>query len=113
MLRPVKDMKLSAADRRGGRQGLRARQSACVVVVVSGRPLILDPAQLRQIDALVAAWLPGSEGAGVADTLFGERPFTGKLPVTWPRTLDQEPINVGDAVRPALPVRLRAAYQAR
>jgi beta-glucosidase len=48
------------------------------------------------MDALVAAWLPGSEGAGVADTLFGARPFTGKLPVTWPRTLAQEPINIGD-----------------
>jgi beta-glucosidase len=69
----------------------------CVVVVVSGRPLIIDPQQLGRIDALVEAWLPGSEGAGVADTLFGDRPFTGKLPVTWPRTLDQEPINVGDA----------------
>ena len=33
----------------------------------------------------------------MADTLFGRRPFTGKLPVTWPRTLEQEPINVGDA----------------
>ena len=66
-------------------------------MIVSGRPLIIEPAQLNEIDALVEAWLPGSEGAGVADTLFGVRPFTGKLPVTWPRTLDQEPINVGDA----------------
>ena len=49
----------------------------CVVVVVSGRPMILDPAQLSQMDALVAAWLPGSEGAGVADVLFGKRSFTG------------------------------------
>ena len=67
------------------------------MVVVSGRPLIIEPAQLAPIDALVAAWLPGSEGAGVADTLFGVRPFTGRLPMTWPRTLEQEPINVGDA----------------
>ena len=69
----------------------------CVVVVVSGRPLIIDPQRSSQIDGLVAAWLPGSEGAGVADTLFGTRAFTGKLSVTWPRTLAQEPINVGDA----------------
>ena len=48
------------------------------------------------MDALVASWLPGSEGDGVADVLFGERPFTGRLPMTWPRTLEQEPINVGD-----------------
>ena len=68
----------------------------CVVVVVSGRPLILQPRQLREIDALVAAWLPGSEGEGVADDLFGTAPYTGRLPVTWPRTLAQEPINIGD-----------------
>jgi beta-glucosidase len=43
-----------------------------------------------------AVWLPGSEGEGVADTMFGRRSYTGKLPMTWPRTLAQEPINVGD-----------------
>jgi beta-glucosidase len=48
------------------------------------------------MDALVEAWLPGSEGEGVADLLFGRTSNTGKLPVTWPRTLAQEPINVGD-----------------
>jgi beta-glucosidase len=74
-----------------------AAAAKCVVLVVSGRPLIIDPAQLGEIDALVASWLPGSEGEGVADVLFGRRPFTGKLPVTWPKTIDQEPINVGDA----------------
>ena len=67
------------------------------MLVVSGRPMIIPPDLLGQIDALVASWLPGSEGAGVADVLFGTRPFTGKLPVTWPRIVDQEPINVGDA----------------
>jgi beta-glucosidase len=45
----------------------------------------------------VASWLPGSEGAGVADVLFGKRPFTGRLSMTWPRSADQVPINVGDA----------------
>ncbi len=95
VLRPVKDMQLSAADK-AAVDRVCAAAKRCVVVVVSGRPLILDRTQLRGMDALVAAWLPGSEGAGVADTLFGERPFTGKLPVTWPRSLDQEPINVGD-----------------
>ena len=58
-----------------GRQGLRGGEARASVVVVSGRPLIIDPAQLGEIDALVAAWLPGSEGAGVADTLFGTRPL--------------------------------------
>jgi beta-glucosidase len=94
--RPVKDMQISAADR-ATIDKVCAATVKCVVVIVSGRPLIIDPQQLGRIDALVAAWLPGSEGAGVADTLFGNRPFTGKLPMTWPRTLDQEPINVGDA----------------
>jgi beta-glucosidase len=94
--RPVKDMQISAADR-AAIDKVCAATVKCVVVIVSGRPLIVDPQQLGRIDALVEAWLPGSEGAGVADTLFGDRPFTGKLPVTWPRTLDQEPINVGDA----------------
>jgi len=44
-------------------------------------------------DAWVAAWLPGSEGAGVADVLLGDYPFTGKLPYTWPRSNEQLPIN--------------------
>jgi beta-glucosidase len=94
--RPVKDMQLSAADKTAVDR-VCAAASKCIVIVVSGRPLILDPAQLDEIDGLVAAWLPGSEGEGVSDTLFGRRPYAGKLPVTWPRTLDQEPINVGDA----------------
>ncbi|MCW3065952.1 MAG: Beta-glucosidase [Solirubrobacterales bacterium] len=93
--RPVKDMQLSAADKATVDKVCAAARK-CVVVIVSGRPLILDPGQLSKMDGLVASWLPGSEGAGVADTLFGARPFTGKLPVTWPRTLAQEPINVGD-----------------
>jgi beta-glucosidase len=70
--------------------------SRCVVLVVSGRPLIVTD-QLGQIDALIASWLPGGEGAGVADVLFGRVPFTGRLPVSWPRTAAQEPVNVGDA----------------
>jgi beta-glucosidase len=66
------------------------------VVVVSGRPLILGAA-LDMADALVAAWLPGSEGAGVADVLFGDYKPTGKLSFSWPRSMAQIPINVGDA----------------
>jgi beta-glucosidase len=70
--------------------------ATCVVLVVSGRPQMLTD-QLDKIDALVASWLPGSEGAGVADVLFGKRPFTGQLSMTWPRSEAQVPINVGDA----------------
>jgi beta-glucosidase len=68
----------------------------CAVLVVAGRPQIVTD-KLGEIDALVASWLPGSEGAGVADVLFGRVPFTGRLPVSWPRSEAQEPINVGDA----------------
>jgi beta-glucosidase len=46
---------------------------------------------------VVASWLPGTEGTGVAQPLFGDKPYTGRLPDSWPRTMAQEPINVGDA----------------
>jgi beta-glucosidase len=88
-------MQISAEDR-AAIDKVCAAAKKCIVVIVSGRPLIVDPQQLHAVDALVAAWLPGSEGEGVADTLFGRTPFTGKLPVSWPRALEQEPINVGD-----------------
>jgi beta-glucosidase len=88
-------MQLSTADK-AAVDRVCAAAKRCVIVVVSGRPLILDSAQRDAADAIVAAWLPGSEGAGVADTVFGARPFTGRLPMTWPKTLDQEPINIGD-----------------
>ena len=73
-------------------QRLRPRCAHQVVVLVSGRPLILGDV-LETADAVVAAWLPGSEGNGVSDVLFGDYPFTGKLPYTWPATNDQLPIN--------------------
>ena len=67
-----------------------------VTVLISGRPLILGET-LEQSDAFVAAWLPGTEGQGVADVLFGDVSPTGKLGYSWPRSIDQLPINVGDA----------------
>ncbi|GAI76631.1 unnamed protein product, partial [marine sediment metagenome] len=48
---------------------------------------------LDQWDAFIAAWLPGTEGQGAADVLFGDYPFTGKLPYTWPRAMDQIPFD--------------------
>ncbi|CAF2118483.1 unnamed protein product [Brassica rapa subsp. narinosa] len=68
----------------------------CVVVVVSGRPLVMEP-YVDSIEALVAAWLPGTEGQGVADALFGDHGFSGKLPVTWFRNTEQLPMNFGDS----------------
>lgn len=62
---------------------VRARVERLILVVVSGRPLVLDEL-IPHCDAIVAAWLPGSEGGGVADVLTGRRPFTGRLPRPWP-----------------------------
>uniref|UniRef100_A0ACD5XC48 Uncharacterized protein n=1 Tax=Avena sativa TaxID=4498 RepID=A0ACD5XC48_AVESA len=67
----------------------------CVVVLVSGRPLVVEP-HIGAIDAFVAAWLPGTEGQGVADVLFGDYGFSGKLARTWFKSVDQLPMNVGD-----------------
>jgi beta-glucosidase len=93
--RPPKTMQLSEADTNAVNT-VCAQAARCIVLVVSGRPMIIPPKMLTHIDALVASWLPGSEGEGVADVLFGRQPFTGKLPVTWPRSINQEPINIGD-----------------
>ncbi|RHN50781.1 putative glucan 1,3-beta-glucosidase [Medicago truncatula] len=68
----------------------------CVVVLITGRPIVIQP-YLEKIEGLVAGWLPGSEGSGVADVLFGDYGFTGKLPRTWFKTVDQLPMNVGDS----------------
>ncbi|XP_076934248.1 uncharacterized protein LOC143600439 [Bidens hawaiensis] len=67
----------------------------CVVVLITGRPVVVQP-YVETIDALVAAWLPGTEGQGVTDVLFGDYGFTGKLARTWFKSVDQLPMNVGD-----------------
>jgi beta-glucosidase len=69
---------------------LKAQGIPVIALMITGRPLFVN-AELNTADAFVAAWLPGSEGAGVADMLFkgkdgSARPFTGKLPAAWPRT---------------------------
>ena len=68
-----------------------------VLVIVSGRPLVIDPATLSKTQAVLAAWLPGTEGAGVADILFGDYSPTGRLSFSWPRTVSQLPLHAGDA----------------
>jgi len=77
-----KDLQLAAAD---GALIKRAKQvgQPLVTILFSGRPLILGEA-LSTSDAFVAAWLPGTEGQGVADVLFGDVKPTGKLPRAWP-----------------------------
>ena len=66
-----------------------------VVILISGRPMIINSV-LDKADAFVAAWLPGTEGQGVADVLFGDYKPTGKLSFTWPRSIAQTPIHIGD-----------------
>ncbi|GAA3217642.1 hypothetical protein GCM10020256_20930 [Streptomyces thermocoprophilus] len=87
------DLELSAEDKAAVDKVCAAMK--CAVLIVSGRPQLIGD-RLGEIDALVASWLPGTEGDGVADVLYGKRPFTGRLPVTWPRSEAQLPINVGD-----------------
>ena len=66
-----------------------------VVVLLSGRPMIVTE-ELDEWDGFIAAWLPGTEGAGVADVLFGDYNPTGKLSFSWPKNMDQFPINPDD-----------------
>ncbi|GLT36701.1 hypothetical protein SLA2020_110640 [Shorea laevis] len=83
-----------------------------VVIIVSGRPIVIEP-YVGSMDALVAAWLPGREGQGVADVLFGDYGFSGKLPRIWFKTVAQLPMNVGDgsALRSPLPIWIWPYYK--
>jgi beta-glucosidase len=94
MMGDRKDLGLLAEDLAIVRKA-RETGAPVVTVLISGRPVILGSA-LSDSDALVAAWLPGTEGQGVADVLFGEQAPTGKLPHTWPRSMEQVPTNAGD-----------------
>ena len=81
-------------------QSLRAQGIPVVSVFLSGRPLYVTP-EINASEAFVAAWLPGSEGAGVSDVLFAKADgsvaydFRGKLSFSWPRAPDQTPLNTG------------------
>jgi len=87
------ELSLDAADVAAVRNAKKAGVPV-VVVLFSGRPMLLDPI-LPDADAILAAWLPGTEGDGIADVLFGTFKPTGKLSMTWPRSMAQIPINVG------------------
>jgi len=67
---------------------VRDQSEKVVVILMSGRPLLIESV-LANSDAFVAAWLPGTEAQGIADALFGDYEFTGRLPYTWPRTMEQ------------------------
>jgi len=89
------DLSLDSDDLRT-LENLRKANVPTVVILITGRPLIITE-QLDSMDALLVAWLPGTEGDGIADVLFGDFSPKGKLPVSWPRDMSQIPINIGDA----------------
>ena len=83
---------------------VRSRCHKLIVILICGRPMIITD-QLPLMDACVCAWLPGQQGEGIADVLFGERPFTGRLPYTWPRSIAQLPFDfeqLGEGVQASL-----------
>ena len=96
------DLALDEADR-AAVAAARASGVPVVTVLISGRPMILDRV-LGESDAFVAAWLPGTEGDGVADVLFGGHAPTGRLSYTWPRTMQGDslfPLGYGLTYQPA------------
>ena len=74
---------------------MKAAGIPVVVILLSGRPMILGGV-LDKADAVVAAWLPGTEGEGIADVLFGDFRPTGKLSFAWPRSMAQVARHPGD-----------------
>ncbi len=78
---------------------VRDRVEQLVVAIISGRPLLIEPI-LEIADAVVACWLPGTEADGIAEVLTGAAPFTGRLPVVWPRDESQIPAPADPAVHP-------------
>jgi len=85
-----------------------------VVVLISGRPLVVNK-QLEQADAFVAAWFPGSEGDGIAEVLFGEYDFKGKLPHSWPKSEEDYQGKYGpnfwdSSVQPLFPIGFGLTY---
>jgi beta-glucosidase len=86
---------LSGSDR-SAIESARKSGKPVVTVLITGRPMPIED-WLPLTDALIVAWLPGTEGDGVADVLFGDYKPSGKLPHSWPRSVEQIPINQGDA----------------
>jgi beta-glucosidase len=74
---------------------MKAAGIPVVAILFSGRPMILGDV-LNKADAVVAAWLPGTEGEGIADVLFGDFRPTGKLSFAWPRSMAQVARHQGD-----------------
>ncbi len=89
-----KDLNLSEQDM-AVIQKIKDKGIPVVVLLISGRPMIINDA-LKDAGAFIAAWLPGTEGEGISDVLFGDYKPTGKLSHSWPKSMKQVPINIGD-----------------
>jgi len=111
------------AEKNGDRQDLRlssenralieqAKETGApvITVLISGRPLVLDTV-LERSDAVVAAWLPGTEGQGVADVLFGDYTPTGKLPRAWPLNNEQLSSDAQPGEKPLFPYGFGLTYK--
>ncbi|KFK34020.1 hypothetical protein AALP_AA5G091600 [Arabis alpina] len=70
-----------------------AEKIPTLVILITGRPVVLEPRVLGETKALVAAWLPGTEGQGIADVVFGDYDFEGKLPVSWFKCVEHLPLD--------------------
>lgn len=86
-----------------------------VVILISGRPLVTT-AQIDQSDAFIAAWLPGSEGDGIAEVVFGEHDFNGKLPHSWPKSIEDYSNKYGpnfwdSSIKPLFPLGYGLTYK--
>jgi beta-glucosidase len=115
---PYAEMKGDRSDLRLSKNDLAIIETAksagvpVVTVLLSGRPLVLGSA-LDASDALLAAWLPGTEGQGVADVLFGDYKPTGKLPRTWPLTNEQILGKATAEAKPLFPYGFGLTYQSQ
>ncbi len=100
--RPYAEMNGDRADLSLDKEDLAAYQNLksagipIAVVLISGRPMIVNDV-LNGVDGFMAAWLPGTEGQGVADVLFGDYKPTGKLSYSWPKSMAQLPLNIHSA----------------
>jgi beta-glucosidase len=104
------NLKLSVSDLKIVQEA-KASGKPVITVVYSGRPLVLGPA-LQASDAIVAAWLPGTEGAGIADILTGACSPVGKLPRPWPTANEQldEIARGSTTVKPLFPIGFGLGY---
>ena len=86
------DLALEAADVNAIENAKKAGIPV-VVILISGRPMIIKDV-LPQVNAFVVAFLPGTEGRGITDVLFGDYKPTGKLSFSWPKSIEQLPLNI-------------------